>query len=187
LDVLSQPVIISLFLFYLGILVPVIEEIIKAIGLLPLLHRSISEAEGFLGGLLAGAGYGLFEAFYLGQPGPGWTALMVARAGATMMHMFTAGLTGLGFARAKREGHIKPFLQNLMIAIGLHALWNFAAVLMGIGMLSDLTEQVSIDPTIGLVLSISGALVLIGLSLLAFQRLRRLPSSLQGIELETDA
>jgi hypothetical protein len=54
-------------------------------------------------------------------------------------------------------------------------------------MLSDLTEQVSIDPTAGLVLSMSGGLVLIGLSLLAYQRLRRLPSSLQGVKLENDA
>jgi hypothetical protein len=77
-DVLSQPLNIVLILAYLGILVPIIEEAIKAIGLLPLARRQISEAEGFLGGVLAGAGYGLFEALYLGQPGPGWAAVMLA-------------------------------------------------------------------------------------------------------------
>ncbi len=174
-EVLNKPLYIGLILFYLGLLVPILEELIKAIGILPLLRRDITEAEGFLGGVLAGAGYGLFEALYLGQPGPGWALLMTARAGATMMHMLTAGLTGIGFARAKRTGRFQPLLRNYALAVGLHALWNVAAVIMGIGMAGELLSSTSITPRIGNILAVIGSLILVLLTALAYQNLRRFP------------
>jgi hypothetical protein len=177
LGILSQPLYITLILGYLGILVPLIEELIKAIGLLPLIRRQISEAEGFLGGVLAGAGYGLFEALYLGQPGPGWAALMLARGGATMMHMLTAGLTGIGFARAKNEGRLWPLIRYYLIAVSLHALWNFAAVLIGIGMAGEALESTRISPSLAIILAIGGGIILIVLSVGAYSGLRRLPRS----------
>jgi hypothetical protein len=179
-EVLSQPLNIVLILAYLGILVPIIEEAIKSIGLLPLVRRQISETEGFLGGVIAGAGYGLFEALYLGQPGPGWAALMLARGGATMMHMLTAGLTGIGFARAKNKRSAKPLLRNYAIAVGLHALWNFAAVVMGIGMAGEALENANISPMVGTSLAIGGGFILAILSGLAYIGLRRLPRGRDG-------
>jgi hypothetical protein len=177
LEIISQPLYVTLILGYLGILVPLIEELIKAIGLLPLIRRDISEAEGFLGGVLAGAGYGLFEALYLGQPGPGWAALMLARGGATMMHMLTAGLTGIGFARAKNEGRLWPLIRYYTIAVGLHALWNFAAVLMGIGMAGEALESTWISPSLAIIFAIGGGFILVVLSIGAYSGLRRLPKS----------
>jgi RsiW-degrading membrane proteinase PrsW (M82 family) len=175
LGIASQPLYVTLILGYLGILVPLIEELIKAIGLLPLIRRQISEAEGFLGGVLAGAGYGLFEALYLGQPGPSWAALMLARGGATMMHMLTAGLTGIGFARTKKEGRVWPLIRYYMIAVGLHALWNFAAVLMGIGMAGEALESMRISPSLAIMLTIGGGFILVVLSVVAYSGLRKLP------------
>ncbi len=172
-EVLSQPVYISLVVAYLGIFVPIIEELIKAIGIVPLIWRRISSVEGFLGGALAGAGYGLFEALYLGQPGPGWAALMLARGGATMMHMLTAGLTGIGIARAKEAKSVMVFLRYYFSAVALHALWNFAAVMMGIGMASEALPNANIQPALGNALAVGGGVVLVIMSLVAFQGLRR--------------
>ena len=180
LEVLSQPLYGGLILAYLGILIPLVEEMIKSIGLLPLIRRQISDAEGFLGGVLAGAGYGLFEALFLGQPGPGWAALMLARVGATMMHMLTAGLTGLGFARAKSTKQIGPLIRYYMMAVGLHALWNVAAVLMGVGVAGEALESTFITPMLGTTLAISGSLILVILSAGAYYYLRRLPTKLNG-------
>jgi len=180
LEVLNQPLYVGLILAYIGILIPLVEEMIKSIGLLPLIRRQISDAEGFLGGVLAGAGYGLFEALFLGQPGPGWAALMLARVGATMMHMLTAGLTGLGFARAKSTKQIGPLIRYYMMAVGLHALWNVAAVLMGVGAAGEALESTFITPMLGTTLAISGSLILVILSVGAYYYLRRLPTKLDG-------
>ncbi len=174
-EIFSQPLNLVLILGYLGLLVPLLEEMIKVIGLLPLLRRQISEAEGFLGGVLAGAGYGLFEALYLGQPGPGWAALMLARSGATMMHMLTAGLTGLGFARAKITGRLSPLLLHYALAVGLHAVWNFAAVVMGVGFANELLEEVRFSPALGNALAVGGGVILVLLSAIAFLGLRKFP------------
>ena len=182
LEVLSQPLYAGLILAYLGILVPLVEELIKSIGLLPLIKRQISDAEGFLGGVLAGAGYGLFEALFLGQPGPGWAALMLARVGATMMHMLTAGLTGLGFARAKSTRQIGPLIRYYLMAVALHALWNVAAVLMGVGVAGEALETTRISPALGYTFAISGSLILVALSAGAFYYLHRLPIKLGGAE-----
>lgn len=181
--VLSQPLYAGLILAYLGLLVPLIEELIKSIGLLPLIRRQISDAEGFLGGVLAGAGYGLFEALFLGQPGPGWALLMLARGGATMMHMLTAGLTGLGFARAKNNRSFAPLIGYYSLAVGLHALWNVAAVLMGIGVAREVLENANITPTSGAILAIGGSLVMLGLSAGAYIGLRRIPIKLGASEI----
>lgn len=180
LEVLNQPLFVGLILAYLGILVPLLEELIKSIGLLPLIRRQISEAEGFLGGVLAGAGYGLFEALFLGQPGPGWAAVMLARVGATMMHMLTAGLTGIGFARAKSKKRIGPLIRYYLAAVGLHALWNVAAVLMGVGVAGEALESTLITPVLGSTLAIGGSLILVILSIGAFYYLQRLPGKLTG-------
>jgi hypothetical protein len=176
LELLNQPIYLVLILSYLGILVPLIEEMIKSIGLLPLMRRKISDSEGFLGGVLAGAGYGLFEALYLGQPGPGWAALMLARAGATMMHMLTAGLTGIGFARARRLRRTAPFLRYYLMAVGLHALWNVAAVVMGIGFAREALENPGISTALGNSLAIAGGMLLLMLSSGAYLGLRKLPA-----------
>lgn len=186
-QLLSQPWILGLFVGYLGLLVPILEELVKSIGLLPLIRREITEAEGFIGGVLAGAGYGLFEAFYLGQPGPGWAALMLARGGATMMHMLTAGLTGIGFARAKNQGRFGPLIRYYLYAVVLHALWNLAAVTMGVGMAGEALDPSLISPTLGLILTIGGSLILIGLTAIAYRSLRRLPTKLMQAESREEA
>jgi len=67
------------------------------------------------------AGYGLFEAFFLGQPGVTWVPVMIARAGATMMHMITTALTSLGIARARESGRWSDALRYYFVAVFLHS------------------------------------------------------------------
>jgi len=91
---LNPWVLTGIFGFVSG-LVPLIEEAVKSLSVVPLARR-LSPAAAFAGGAVGGAGYALFEALFLTQPDPSWLTTMVGRGGATLMHAFTAALTCWG-------------------------------------------------------------------------------------------
>ncbi len=130
--VLNQPLVIIGILGYLSLAVPVIEEVGKSLGTWFLIRRKLTPSLAFVGGTLSGAAYGLFEAFFLAQPGAEWVSLMIARAGASLMHMFTAGLTGLGIYYGVRERKWGKLILLYTAAFALHGVWNFAALGLGL-------------------------------------------------------
>jgi hypothetical protein len=144
-SVLKQPLVIAVTVGYLSLAVPIIEEVGKSLGTWMLVRRKLTPSLAFVGGTLSGAAYGLFEAFFLAQPGGEWASLMIARAGASLMHMFTAGLTGLGIYYGVRERRWGKFVLMYAAAIALHGVWNFAAL--GLG-LEELARIVA-EPVIG--------------------------------------
>jgi hypothetical protein len=160
-------VLVGLFGYVSG-LVPLIEEAVKSISVLPLAQR-LSPAGAFVGGAVGGAGYALFEALFLTQPDPSWVTTMIGRGGATMMHAFTAALTCWGISQVasgrRRWGRLAAAYATSVV---MHATWNAAAIGLGI-------VQVNMDlgalglPTALETLVVGGAPILLGmLSLTAF-------------------
>ncbi|MBW2711909.1 MAG: LysM peptidoglycan-binding domain-containing protein, partial [Deltaproteobacteria bacterium] len=135
----NQPLILFLIAAFLIVFVPMVEEAIKTIGVWPVIRRGFTPYQAFIGGAIAGAGYGLFEAFFLGQPGVTWVPVMIARAGATMMHMITTALTSLGIARARESGRWSDALRYYFVAVFLHSLWNISAL--GVGVIILIQED----------------------------------------------
>jgi hypothetical protein len=133
----SQPLLIVTAILFVSVLVPLIEELIKTVALWPMLRRGMSPLYAFTGGVIAGGAYGLFEAFFLVQPGEGWATLMVARAGATIMHMITTGMASLGLALALKTKRWKTGLRYYLYAVLLHGVWNLAALGVGAAYLSQ--------------------------------------------------
>ncbi len=171
LDFLSQPIVIGLALLYLVVLVPLVEEVIKTIAIWPLLKRGLTNTEAFLGGALAGAGYALFEAFFLAQPGENWGLTMIARAGATLIHMFTTGLTSIGLAKAAREHSIKKAIPYYLIAVAIHAIWNLCALALGAGVIVNEIAQSGPSTSRVMIGAAVGTLIL--LAIIAFAGLQR--------------
>ena len=111
-----------------------IEELFKTIGVWFLKVRQISNAQGWVAGLVSGAGFGLIEAFLFALQGvllesfDEWIVFTLGRIGGLLLHSFTGGIIGLALSkywREKRPGHaIKAYL----IALLLHGLWNFVAI-----------------------------------------------------------
>ncbi len=124
-------VLVGLFGYVSG-LVPLIEEAVKSLSVLPLARR-LSPSEAFVGGAIGGAGYALFEALFLTQPDPSWVTTMIGRGGATMMHAFTAGLTCWGISQVtsgrRRWGRLA---MSYATSVVMHASWNAAAIGLGI-------------------------------------------------------
>ncbi len=165
---IGQPWLIAVLLGFAGLLVPLIEEALKTAAVWPFLRRPISRAEAFLGGVLCGAGYALFEALFLPQPGAEWTVTMVSRIGTTIVHAFGAGITSLGLVRAAAERRPILLLPPYLCAVLLHGLWNTTVIVVGIGLvtLPEIADE-AVRHQIELWADTVGPLVLLALSLAA--------------------
>ncbi len=131
----DQPLLIISVILFVTVLVPLLEELIKTIALWPMLRRGLSPLYAFVGGAIAGGAYGMFEAFFLVQPGEGWAGLMIARAGATLMHMITTAITSLGLSLAIQRKKWTTAPRYYFYAVLLHGLWNVAAIGVGVAYL----------------------------------------------------
>ncbi len=161
---LGQPWLVAVVLIFAAVLVPLVEEALKTVAVWPFLRRSITPGEAFLGGVLCGAGYALFEALFLPQPGSEWAITMVSRVGTTLVHAFSAGITSWGLVRAAAERRPGRFLLPYLGAIAIHGLWNATVIGVGVGtlLLPKIPEE-SLRRTIELLISPIGPGVLIGL------------------------
>lgn len=130
----QSDVVLSVLAVLAGIM-PLIEEIFKPIALWALAGRKISPQEGFVGGLLCGAGFALMEnvLYFTAVATPeDWLFMAIGRAGTGVLHMLASGLVGWGLARAWRD---RRWLFLGLITLGavlLHGLWNAFAFLTGI-------------------------------------------------------
>ncbi len=138
-----QPWFVVVLLLFVSVGVPLIEEALKTLPAWPLLFRKASPAEFYLGGVLGGAGYALFEALFLTAPGEDWLVTIIARGGATMMHAFASGLAAWGLGQGSIKGRWKRTLGCYALAVAIHGLWNATAVGIGLVQFADLSGNSS--------------------------------------------
>jgi hypothetical protein len=160
---LAHPAVVaSLFAFIAGI-VPCLEEIAKSAAVWRFLRRGLSASEAFLFGAVAGAGYGLFEALFLSQPGADWLGTAFGRLGASAMHAATAGLTSWGLMEWARERRWRRALGMYAVGVLAHATWNSAALTTGY---TELLRAAATSPSpSAAVMDVAANLVLVALSL----------------------
>ena len=120
-------------LIMVAFLVPLVEEILKPLGLIVLAKRKPTPSQGFVSGVLCGAGFAFLEtsSALAGAAGADWTTLAVTRLGTGLLHITASGLVGWGLASAitlKKRGR---FWGTYLAAAALHGTWNAFAVLMG--------------------------------------------------------
>jgi hypothetical protein len=179
-DVFLQPWVLLTIVMFLSVIVPLVEETIKTVGLWPLLRRSLTPREAFLSGALSGSGYALFEALLLTQAVDGWLPLLVARGGASLMHAFTGAIGSWGISQGIYRQKWAHTALGFFGAVAVHGLWNLGAVGINLGELLSSPEPWNplrsgtlgiVDLSLGLV---SGLVVLAIVGLIAVSiRLRR--------------
>ncbi len=172
---LTQPIVILLGVGLLSGAVPLIEELLKTITIWPLLGKPMSARSAFLGGALGGAGYALFESLFLPQPGEQWAITMVARAGTPLIHAFNTGLVCWGLAEGVRRRRWLLSAGAYVLAVGLHGMWNLAAI--GIG-LAGLSGASGFEPSLLNAVGYLGLLGLFGLTVGSLAGLIWLPARL---------
>ncbi len=129
---LMKPPILLLILLAFAVVVPLVEETAKTLGV-GLLGRWLrpDPARAFLLGIASGAGFALAENV-LNVPlfiGSTWIGGVLSRVLATLMHCATGGLMGWGWGElwsARKPGHLALAYLG---AVSVHGLWNGLAVI----------------------------------------------------------
>lgn len=116
-------------LLFAAVIVPLIEEFFKPIGVWLLFGRKLTPSAGFAAGAISGAGYALFESLVLTMGGEAWVAVVMARVGTAAVHIFTSAVTGWALVQAWQTRRILRLLAAYTFGVVFHGLWNALAIL----------------------------------------------------------
>jgi hypothetical protein len=126
---LARPGVILAILIFAAVIVPLIEEALKPIGVWLLAGFDLSPAAGFAAGVLCGAGYAFFESLALTGSGSDWALSVTARIGTAVIHIANTGLMGWALALAWREKRYLNLGLTYLFVVMVHGLWNGLAVI----------------------------------------------------------
>jgi len=140
---LVHPVTLFIALTFVSVLVPLIEEALKPIGVWLMADRLQTPVEGFAMGILSGAGYALFENLGIsGSTGTEWAQILTARIGTSLVHVLSTGLIGWALVSAWRERKFLRLGGVFTLAILLHGTWNALSILStGNALIAPLVEN----------------------------------------------
>lgn len=138
LSLISSPPVLVTGALIVVVLAPLIEELIKPLGVYLMSYRRPSRAQVFLWGLASGAGFALAENLFNTIAGLDvWAVVMVFRLGGTAMHCLGSGLVALGWRDSLVERRPWPLVRAYAISAATHGLWNLSAIgLAGLSMVT---------------------------------------------------
>ena len=155
--IMSPPVLVTGAIIVV-VLAPLIEELIKPLGVYLMSYRRPSRAQVFLWGLASGAGFALAENLFNTIAGLDvWAVVMVFRLGGTAMHCLGSCLVALGWRDFLVERHPWPLVRAYAISAATHSLWNLSAI--GLAGLSMFTLGQSNETILALIGGIALLLV----------------------------
>jgi RsiW-degrading membrane proteinase PrsW (M82 family) len=138
---LTRPGVIGVALTYFAVIVPLLEELIKPLGVWLFANRLSSPAQGFALGALSGAGYALIETLGVSAQTAEWASLLLSRIGTGILHITASALMGGAIAYAVRERRYFRLFRTYLASVSLHGLWNTLAILYTFSTLTEYTEQ----------------------------------------------
>jgi hypothetical protein len=143
---LLNPVAIILMLLAVSVFIPLVEELVKPVGIWLLRKRPPTPQEGFALGVISGAGFALFESLIaLASSDGNWGVAFLARVGGGLIHTLNTGLMGWAIASFWRERRFGRLARIYGLVVFLHGLWNAMTVLSVVGGLRVLTSPSQVD------------------------------------------
>ncbi|MBN2550034.1 MAG: PrsW family intramembrane metalloprotease [Anaerolineales bacterium] len=147
---LVRPGVILSVLGLAALIVPLIEELLKPIGVWLLLGRKMTPGAGFAAGALSGAAYALAESLAFTANGETWGIAVIVRAGTAVVHILNTAILGWAIARLfqkprppARKGwmtRVGQFLLAYLGAVLIHGVWNGLTVMASFTALGALPE-----------------------------------------------
>lgn len=128
-EFMQKPLVFGLIMVFIALIVPIIEELLKPLGVWVLFGRRLSPSAGFTAGMLSGAGYGLIENLLLSGNAQDWSILVLARIGTTAVHILTAGMMGWAIVQLWSKKRYLRLGLAYLAAVLIHGLWNGLTVL----------------------------------------------------------
>lgn len=135
-----NPGVVAVSVVYFAMIVPLLEELLKPLGVWFFARNLGSPAQGFALGALSGCAYGLIETFGVSAQSTDWTALLLTRIGTGALHITTSALMGAAIVYAIRERRYLRLFGTYILAISLHGLWNTLAIFFAFATISDTFE-----------------------------------------------
>jgi hypothetical protein len=176
--ILSNPLVIGSLVLFGALIVPLVEELFKPIGVWLLAGRRLTPAAGFAAGALSGAGYGFIESLLLSGNAQDWTAVVLARIGTSAVHILTTGLVGWALVQAWQRRRYLRLLMAYTCSVLIHGLWNGLTLTFSFEMLAqvqDLPLRLGFIRPLGTIAPLGLALLAMGcfLGLIGANRLLR--------------
>ena len=124
-----SPVAIGAGLIFFSVLIPIIEELIKPLGVWLSPNKIMTPRQGFAMGVLGGAAYALVESLGMSPGIPEASNLLsIVRAGTDLVHIVTTGLMGWALVSAWRERKYLQLGITYLLVIVIHGMWNALAL-----------------------------------------------------------
>lgn len=137
---LLKPGVIVTALLYFAMIVPMLEELLKPLGVWFFARRLTSPAQGFALGALSGSAYGLIETLGVSAQTADWATLLLSRIGTGALHITTSALMGAAIVYAIRERRYLRLLFTYALSVSLHGLWNTLAIFFAFATISEYFE-----------------------------------------------
>jgi hypothetical protein len=134
---LTKPAVLSVALFYFAFLVPLMEELLKPLGVWLYAKKLHSPAQGFALGALSGSAYALIETLGVSAQSEEWASLLLARVGTGLLHITTTAIMGTAIFYAFHQRGYLRLLGTYLLSVSLHGLWNALALLYGFSTITD--------------------------------------------------
>ncbi|HET6846148.1 MAG TPA: PrsW family glutamic-type intramembrane protease [Anaerolineales bacterium] len=159
--IMASPIALLAALAAVAVASPLVEEIAKSVPVWAMNQRASTGARGFWAGALSGAGFALLEGLMVSaNAGDGAASMLMLRAGSSLMHVVASGLAGWGIGAFRASRRFSRLALGYLAAMGIHALWNTAVVVIAYGALRTTYSAARPDAP-GLALSIGGAMLLV--------------------------
>lgn len=124
-----SPVVFGAGLVFFSAVIPIIEELIKPLGVWFSSSKLTTPRQGFSIGVLGGAAYALVESLGMSPGIPEASNLLsIVRAGTDLVHIVTTGLMGWALVSAWRERKYVQLGMTYLLVIVIHGMWNALAL-----------------------------------------------------------
>jgi hypothetical protein len=135
---ISNPSVVAIMLGYISLIVPMIEELLKPLGVWIFAKKIDSPVQGFAMGLLGGAAFALIESLNAsGDGSASWPFIVSVRMTTGLLHVTTSGLVGWAIVSAFKEKRSMRFFAAYFGAVTLHGVWNACAVGVGLSTIGE--------------------------------------------------
>jgi RsiW-degrading membrane proteinase PrsW (M82 family) len=162
---LSNPAVLAALLLYFAVIIPPLEEAVKALVVAFIDPRRTRKADAVLWGMGAGAGFAVVETVFNASVSlAAWAPLILLRVGAAVVHVANGANMGRAWYTARVERRWLQTLLAYVVSVAYHATWNAVAIS---------TSNTALDPARGSVdltgsalPAVLGLLILVVLSVL---------------------
>lgn len=126
---LSNPWVSVALVVYFALIIPPIEEAVKALVVAFIDPLRTRRADALLWGMAAGAGFAMMENMFNSTAEVGaWAFIVILRVGAAIVHVTNGANMGLGWYAARKEGNWSRLAIAYLVSMAYHAAWNATAV-----------------------------------------------------------